>query len=155
MSAEYVKIRAPELIYGETNLLQAQFSLLSILKQYREYGLLRKEELFLKIELKKKIGEAREFLDNLSRLLPESRFIEEQEKKEKIQKELVNKIESAILRAKRRELKPWKEKGEEPRKSFLDVIKETEASEKKDVAEAESPIEKELEEIRRKLEKLQ
>ena len=84
MSVEYVKLAPLETVFGETNLLQSQLSILTILKRYREYESLRKEELFLKIELKKKLGEAKEFLDALSKSLPESKFIEEQEKKERM-----------------------------------------------------------------------
>ncbi len=158
MSAEYVKIAPTEMIFGETNLLQTQLSLLTMLKQYQEYVALRKEELFLKIELKKKLGEAKEFLDTLSKYLPESKFLEEQKKKELMQKELAEKIESAVQRTQRKEAKPWKEKGEAKRKSFLQVVKKAEKSEAKEQKEEkaeQSPLDKELEEIRKKLERLQ
>lgn len=161
MSAEYVKITPTEMRFGETNLLQMQFNLLTMLKQYQEYIALRKEELFLKIELKKKLGEAKEFLDTLSKSLPESKFIEEQKKKELMQKELAKKIETAVQKSKKLEEKPWKEKDEEKRKSFISVVKEAEKYEakveKEEKAEEAKPstLDQELEEIRKKLERLQ
>jgi len=149
MSAEYVKIAPTEMIFGETNLLQIQLNLLKMLKQYQEYETFRKEELFLKIELKKKLGETKEFLDILSKSLPESRFIEEQEKKERLQKELAEKVDAAIQTTTKKEWKYWKEKETE--------IKEDKPAEKEDLKEKSktSTLDQELEEIRKKLERLQ
>lgn len=141
MSPEYVKLTPPEQIHGETTLLQTQISLLTMLKQYREYELLRKEELFMKLELKKKIGEVREFLNQLSKILPESKFIEEQEKKERMQKQIAEKIESAIQNANKKEALSWEEKP-------------TAAKTKKEKTKVSS-LDKQLEEISQKLEKLQ
>ena len=140
MNLEYVKIAPSEQTFGEANLLQAQISILTMLKQYHEYKTLRKEELFLKIELKKKINEAKEFLSQLSRLLPESRFLEHEKKKEKMQKELMAKIERAVDASKGKEWKYWKEKDESGK----------EAKQPK-----KSSIDKELDEIRQKLEMLE
>lgn len=158
MSAEYVKLASPEMLFGESNLLQSQMGLLTMLKQYQEYEVLRKEELFLKIELKKKIGEAKEFLDVLSKSLPESKFLEEQEKKEKMQKELVEKIESVVTKSKKREWTYWKEK-EVPEKEKPEKLKGKVTSQETagviDMEEPKSSIDKELEDIRKKLEKLQ
>lgn len=144
MSPEYVRLSPSEQIHGETNLLQTQVSILTMLKQYQEYELLRKEELFMKIDLKKKIGEAREFLDILGRSLPESKFIEEQEKKERMQKQVAEKIEAAIQSANKKEALRWTEK--EP--------KAAKASAKKEETK-KSSLDKQLEEIRLKLEKLE
>lgn len=80
MSAEYVRLTAPELVYGETNLLQSEVALLTTVQRYQEFKALKKEELFLKIELKRKISEMREFLSALAKILPESRSGEEPQK---------------------------------------------------------------------------
>jgi hypothetical protein len=156
---EYVKIKTPEIVYGETNLLQSQLNLINLLKQYQEYERLRKEEIFLKIDLKKKIGEASEFLDNLSKILPESRLLEEQKKREEMQKEITEKIESAVQKSRGLQEKGWKEKEETKRKSFIEVVEESETPEKEEEKEEQeeplSSLDKELEEIRKKLEKLQ
>ncbi len=155
MSAEYVKVAAPELIYGETNLLQSQFGLLSMLKQYQGYETLRKEELFLKIELKKKIGEAKEFLDTLSRLLPESKFLEEQEKQERMKRELVEKIESVVTKSKKREWTYWKENEPKQEEELKGKVTSQETAGVIDKEEPQSSIDKELSEIRKRLENLQ
>jgi DNA-directed RNA polymerase subunit H (RpoH/RPB5) len=151
---EYVKVKSPEIVYGKTNLLQSQLNLINLLKQYQEYEGLRKEEIFLKIDLKKKLSEASEFLEQLSKLLPESKFVEEQEKKEELQKEIIEKMEGAIKRSRRIWNKDWEEKGEEKRKSFIEIVKESETAEK-EKKKPKLPLDQELEEIRKKLEKLQ
>lgn len=151
MSAEYVKITPSEQIQGESSLLQSQFSLLTMLKQYREYEALRKEELLLKLELKKAIGEAKESLDSLSKSLPESKFLEEQEKKEKVREEIIEKIDSAVVKSKKRWEKGWKEKEPKIKKEK----KAEEPKEKEEKTDAKSPIDKELEEIKKKLDRLQ
>lgn len=144
MSGEYIRISPTERIFGETNLLQTQLALLTILKQYQEYESLRKEGFFLRIELKKKLGEAKEFLEALSKSLPESKFMEEQKKNEKIQKEITEKVERAVQKSRKKEWKHWKEK-----KSETDA----ESGEPKE--SKPSSLDQELEEIRKKLEKLQ
>ena len=144
---EYVKIKAPEIIYGETNLLQSQLNLINLLKQYQEYERLRKEEIFLKIDLKKKIGETSEFLEHLSKILPESKLLEEQKKREEMQREITKRIEGAVQMSKKRQ-----EKEETKRKSFIETVKESETTEKK---EAKLSLNQELEEIKKKLERLQ
>ena len=136
MSAEYVRVTPGEISYGAGNLLQSQLNLIQLLKKYQEYEILRKEELFLKIELKKKLGEAKEYLDMLSKALPESRFLEEQEKKERLQKEFARKVETVISKPEKAKLKEGDVSGN------LGSIHQ-------------SSLDQELEEIRRKLEKLQ
>lgn len=124
---EYVKIRGHERSYGEESLLQSQLNLVNLLKRYQEYEKLRKQEIFLKIELKKKVGESNEFLEHLSKLLPESKLLEEEKQKQEMQKEITKNMESPIKLLKK------KEKKESKTKLSLD---------------------EELEEIRKKLEKL-
>lgn len=136
---EYVKLDHSERVYGETNLLQSQFSLLTMIKQYQVYELLRKKELLLKIEFKRKIGELTEFLETLSKSMPESKFIEKQERKEKMRHEMIDKIEEAVQRSKKRTEKGWRDK------------KQTEAKEK---ISKKTPIESELDTIKERLEKL-
>ena len=131
---DYVKIGASEMVYGEASLLQSQLNLINLLKQYREYEKLRNEELVLKIKLKKNVGEARESLDKLSKILPESKFLEKRKKEEELQEEITEKIERAVQKSRKKESKRWEEKPEEGKKQSLD---------------------QELEEIRKKLEKLQ
>ncbi len=138
---EYVKLAHSERVYGETNLLQSQFSLLTVLKQYQVYELLRKEELLMKIELKKKIGELKEFLEILSKALPESKLIQEQEKKEEMKEEMIDKIEKAVQRSKKRTEKGWNEKKQ----------KVQEAPEKP----AKSSLQSELDAIRERLKHLE
>jgi D-mannonate dehydratase len=151
MSAEYVKLTPSEQTYGEASLLQGQLSLLTMLKQYQEYESLRKEELLMKIDLKRAIGEAKESLDTLGRLLPESKFLEEQEKNEKIREEMVEKIESVVTKSKRKWEKGWTEK--EPKVKEEKKVEEVPVKEEK--KEPKSSLDKELDEIRQKLERLQ
>jgi hypothetical protein len=160
MSTEYVRITPPEQVYGETNLLQTQLSLLTTLKHYQEYELLRKEELLMKIEAKKCISEAKEFLDSVSKCLPESKLLEEQEKEEKIRKQIIDKIETSVERARKTEWKYWKER--EPKVREVKEIKPQQVKPKeekhkvKEVKEEKlSPLDKELAEINKKLAKLQ
>lgn len=157
MSTEFVRITSPELVYGETNLLQSEMNLLTMLKQYQEYEFLRKEELYLKVELKKGIGELREHLNALAKMLPESNFEHEQARKEAMQRELANKIESAVQHAKSSEWKYWKEKEPKPQRIKEEKPKEEKPKKEKPVVEEEplTPIDKELADIQRRLASLQ
>ena len=86
MSSEYVKISRSELVYGESSLLKSQMSILNLKKRYISHRELRKKELLLKIELKKKIEEAIAHLAFLEKLLPHTRLQEEQKLKKEIAK---------------------------------------------------------------------
>ncbi len=151
MSAEYVRLAPSEQTYGEAGLLQSQLSLLTMLQQYQAYETLRKEELLLKLELKRALTEAKESLDSLSNLLPESKFLEEQEKKEKTREEIMEKIETAVQTSRKKEWKYWKEK--EPKAK--EEEKKEEQPPMKEKEEPKSSLDREIEEIRQKLEKLQ
>jgi hypothetical protein len=94
--SEFVRLTSPEQVYGETNLLQSQLNLLTIVKQYREYETLRKDELLMKIEAKKLVSEIRESLDVLHKCLPESKLEEEQEKEAKLIKEIVAEVQKEV-----------------------------------------------------------
>lgn len=96
MNYEYLKIDAPEKIFGTKNLLQSQVYLINILKQFKKYQTLRKQELTLKVALKSKIGEIDESMVFLEKLLPKAKVHEEEkieipnifpEHKEKTEKE--------------------------------------------------------------------
>ncbi|SRR3989338_10823513 len=127
--SEYVKVKAPEITYGATNLLQSQISLITTLQHYQEYKKLRKDELSAKIDFKNKIEKLKELLDNLSRALPESKFLEEKKEKEKLEKEISLNFSKE---------KPIKQKKQEKAKSDNATLS----------------LDEELEEIRKKLEKL-
>ena len=160
--SEYVRVKPAERVYGETNLLQSQLNLITLLKQYQEYKMLRKEEIYMKIELKKQIGELNEFLDHLSKLLPESKFLEEQKEREKMKHEVIEKVDSYVQKSKKKQERSWKEKIP-VRKTFIGVVNESERYEarkekenaKEEVTEVKSGLDQELEEIRKKLAKLQ
>ena len=147
MSTEYVRISPPEQVYGETNLLQTQLSLLTTLKHYQEYELLRKEELLTKIELKKCISEAKEFLESVSKCLPESKLLEEQEKEERMRRQIIEKIEGVVDKSRKSEWKHWKENEQRLREVKPQAVKEEKVK--------LTPIDKELEDIKNKLAKLQ
>jgi hypothetical protein len=159
MTTEYVRLTPPEQVYGETNLLQSEVSLLTMMQQYQEYESLRKEELFLKIELKKNIGEMKIFLDALAKVLPESNFEKEEEEKVKMQMEIVEKIEADVEKARKSEWRHWTE--HEPRPVKIKPVREVKPKPIKVVKEAKpreppkDPIERELEDINRRLAKLQ
>ena len=145
MTTEYVKLSHPELVYGETNLLQSQISVLTMIKKHREYKELRKEELLLKIDFRKKLNESRELLDYLDKILPKTNLLEEMEEKEALRKEIIKKIEFV----------PQKYKMPAPKAEKIKIkeIKEQEKPVKQEKAE-KSSLDQELEEIRAKLAKL-
>ncbi len=77
--SEYVKISDIEKSYGEKNLLQSQLGLASLLKNIKKYHKSRKEELLLKIQLKKKIEEAKDIIRTLEKILPKIKLPEGEE----------------------------------------------------------------------------
>jgi hypothetical protein len=123
MKSEYVKLTHPEKVYGEANLLNSEISILTVMQKYQEFKKLRKRELFLKVELKKLIEDAKESLDTVSRILPKTKFDEDDEIIE-INKEIFGQIQI----------------------SQKEIIKEE---------QAKYSIEEELEQIKKRLEKLQ
>jgi len=80
--SEYVKISKIEKSYGEKNLLQSQLGLALLLKNVKKYHQSRREELLLKIQLKKKIEEVNNILKNLEKILPKIKLPEGEEKAE-------------------------------------------------------------------------
>ena len=89
---EFVRLSHPERIYGEKKLLESQISLLTISKIMKEFDANRKEEIMLKISLKKTLSELKEALTDLEHLLPKSTFYEEKLKEEKAKHEIVKLI---------------------------------------------------------------
>lgn len=104
-SSEFVRLSAPEKIYGEKNLLQAQLEMLSLTQSFQNYKSLRNDELVLKVALKTKVDAALSALDRLERMLPKS-HIKEQSPEEKAReqkkrdKNLTLEQEIARIRAK-------------------------------------------------------
>lgn len=73
---------------GRLIFLQSQLEILNLIKNFRTFKKLRKEEFIMKISLKSKIGEALELIENLNRKLPKIVASDEKEvKKEGKKKE--------------------------------------------------------------------
>ena len=92
MKVEYVRLQKPELVFGETNLLESELNAVLLLKQYRAFRMLRKKEFLYKIELKRALAEAKAHLDVLDRLLPQTRYLEEKKEEKKLKQEVIEKI---------------------------------------------------------------
>lgn len=76
MSSEFIKIQDQARKYGEKNLLISQLSTINLHQRVKEFKKLRKEELVLKLSLKKRIDEADESLSHLLKLLPKTKLLE-------------------------------------------------------------------------------
>ena len=85
MSSEYIMLTGPEVEYGDKNLLHTRLDLLSMIKRYKEFEGSRKDELVLKILLRKKINDLIHDLENIEKLLPKTK-LEKEERVEKIKK---------------------------------------------------------------------
>jgi len=70
---EYIKLNPSEQVYGKKNLLYCEMELLTILKRFKKYKKLRKEELALKNLLKRTTNELKDELKRLDEFLPEER----------------------------------------------------------------------------------
>lgn len=77
--SEYIMLTSAETEYGDKNLLYAQLDLLSMVKRYKSYEALRKQELTLKISLKSKAEEAVVSLNTLSKSLPKATLVSEKQ----------------------------------------------------------------------------
>jgi hypothetical protein len=84
---EYVRISGAENLYGQKNILHGELDVLNLVKRIRNYKTLRKEELVLRLALKKRIGEVVEDLKVLSKLLPHAHIPELDRKLNKKSKE--------------------------------------------------------------------
>lgn len=80
MGSEYVKLNSSERIYGAKTMLQSQVSSLQLMKHFREFEKLRKEELALKIELKTKVDHTLQLLDSFMKGLPKTQMGEIEDK---------------------------------------------------------------------------
>lgn len=89
--AQYVKLSAQEQFFGEKGLLQAQAGLLIITKKLHSYKKLRTEEIMLKLLLKKKLSEMKEFLAELDHLLPPVP-VKKEKKKQISEEEIVEQV---------------------------------------------------------------
>ena len=91
---EYVKLMVSESIYAQKNLLHSELDLLRLVKIIGRFAELRKEEIVLRLTLKKKISDLREDMQVFDKLLPVGHFrtlhIGEEKKEEKVKKELKN-----------------------------------------------------------------
>jgi len=85
MASEYVKLIYAEKVYGERNLLQTILSLLSIQKNLKQYKELRKQELDLRLDLKKKVQETKNALDDLEKNIPITKLLETERRVKKIE----------------------------------------------------------------------
>jgi hypothetical protein len=95
MTTEYVKFSAPEKIYGQKNMLRSELESLEVVKRIRNFKKLRKEDLVLRLALKKKIQESLENLKTLDKLLPHSKMAGL--RKRKVQEDLEEDEENLTL----------------------------------------------------------
>lgn len=130
MSAEYTRLTHPEIIYGEKNFLQSQLELLNSIKSAEEYQKLRRRELRLKIELRRKLKNLRDNIKELDKKLPK---IKEEPKKQTTEKPKIEKPEI-----------------KEPK-----TKKQTSKKKVKEKKKQKSELEMEIEDIKSKLESLQ
>jgi|SRR3989338_363807 len=74
---EYIRIESSGKFFGERNLLEGQLGLVNSIKRYKEYHKLRRQEMLLKIGLKRNISEALEELSVLNKILPKAKAFDE------------------------------------------------------------------------------
>ena len=96
MKVEYVRLQKPELVFGETALLESELNAVLLKKQYHSFRMLRKKEFLYKVELKRAIEETKEHLDVVDKILPHTRYLEEKHEEKKLKQEVLDKIESAV-----------------------------------------------------------
>jgi hypothetical protein len=77
---EFVKLTSAEKTYTEKSLLEVQAQFISVLQHLSNYHNQRDEELKLKLALRNKIEESKEFLESLDKSLPKSHFKDNIEK---------------------------------------------------------------------------
>jgi len=74
MGSEFVRLSHSERVYGQKSFLQSQLELLNLIKNFRTYKSLRKEEYELKVKLKAMVGETFDLIDKLDRKLPKTSY---------------------------------------------------------------------------------
>lgn len=134
MAYEYIQLSASEIEYGEKNLLNAELQLLGAMKLSDSYHELRKQEINLKIQLKKKVAELKQNLAELEKCLPAVKEEEHREKK------TTDYIQS-------KKVKPE----EEPISPVQKNLRTKEVEETDAEKESKRSLEQEIEEIQRKL----
>jgi len=86
--AEYVRLLKPSVLYAKKQMLQSQLESLTIVQRIKKYHELRQEELILKIELKKKLDEAKTEISIFEKMLPKPRTETEPEFEMPIERQL-------------------------------------------------------------------
>jgi|SRR3989344_246722 len=99
MTSEHVKLSPEEQVYAHGNLLQSQLDIINSSKRLVNYKNLRKREFKLKIEIKTRISEVRDELENIDKLLPRAKM------KEKIHKEITIEKERDVLQDEAEEIR--------------------------------------------------
>ena len=106
MTSEYVRLSPDESFFGEKGMLESNLSAVSLLKGMKEYHKIRKEELLLKLEFKKKLSELHALLKWFDKQLPKTDDEEKQEFEESIRTDEDEKkefeLEGEILDIKRK-----------------------------------------------------
>lgn len=89
VKSEYIRLTEAERHFGQKNFLNAQLEMLGLIKSFRAYKLIRKEEFLLKVALKSKIQEVNVLMAKLDKLLPKTEEkVEGSKKKRKRQIDL-------------------------------------------------------------------
>jgi len=127
---EFVKLTSQEKTYTEKSLLEIQAQFISILQHLSSYHSARDEELKLKLALRNKIEESKESLDTLDKSLPKSQFKDNKSPEVKIKVTEIKSLSSSSI------YKPTL-----PVRSAQEETKE-------------EKLERELDEIKRKLSRL-
>lgn len=83
-NAEYVRLSGNEILYGEKNLLKSQLELADLLKKIKLYHKLRREELLLKIALRRKLEETSDSIKLFQKILPKTEADKPKVEKKKI-----------------------------------------------------------------------
>ena len=94
MTFEYVRLSSPEITYTKKNFLHSELSILSLMKSYKEYQRLRKEEIELRLKLKKCVEETQGHLRLLEALLPKVSLAPKEDKEKKVAKEQLHELEA-------------------------------------------------------------
>lgn len=134
MAYEYVNLSSSEIEYGQRNLLNSELEILETIKLSTSYHHLRKQEINLKIEFKKKLSELKQAVAEFEKLLPDMKEEKPLEKKNPafIQSKKVIPQEEPIV----------------PIQKNIHVKEVEESSAEK---EAKRSLEREIEEIHKKL----
>ena len=120
---EFVKLTSQEKTYTEKSLLEIQAQFISILQHLSSYHSARDEELKLKLALRNKIEESKESLDTLDKSLPKSQFKDSKAPEVKIGMEIKSLSSSTIYKPTLPVRSAQEETKEEKLERELDEIK--------------------------------